>query len=338
MRGARYNFQINWACGKSLVIADTLSRAFIKRLEGETDADIPQGIPGIPDVMMEKSKIETQKDSTLQLLIKTIREGWPCNKQNLAQELAPFFELRDTLSVDDDIVLKGERILIPESLRKEIKQKLHAAHLGYGSMMRRVRDTVYWPGIHFEEKTIANTCERCQEAKPRNCRMPLIQRNKGASPWKKIDSSPGRFAKSSTAHVWRNDPDPHPPTGAERDQLPELHVAQPVFYQNPEKPDWKSGPILKKKGTRSYEVQGENGGTYIRNRVHLRGKETPFQADIEDEDESALADAVIDPPLENFTPDPQPNDIPASVVSPPSSDRSKCDRPPPKWMKDFVAQ
>ena len=105
MRGARYNFQINWAYGKSLVIADTLSRAFIKRLEGETDVDIPQGVPYIPDVMMEKIKIETQKDASLQILIKTIREGWPCNKQNLVQELAPFFELRDILSVDNDIVL-----------------------------------------------------------------------------------------------------------------------------------------------------------------------------------------------------------------------------------------
>ncbi|KAK3774253.1 hypothetical protein RRG08_050758 [Elysia crispata] len=59
----------------------------------------------------------------------------------------------------------------PESLGKEIKQKLHAAHLGYDNMMRRVRDTVYWPGIHSEVKTIANTCERCQESKPCNCRM-----------------------------------------------------------------------------------------------------------------------------------------------------------------------
>ncbi|KAK3758054.1 hypothetical protein RRG08_006632 [Elysia crispata] len=83
MRGDRYNFQINWACEKSLVIADTLPREFIKRLEGKTDADIPQGVPCIPDVMIEKIKIETQKDATLQSLIKTIREGWPCNKQYL---------------------------------------------------------------------------------------------------------------------------------------------------------------------------------------------------------------------------------------------------------------
>ncbi|KAK3758056.1 hypothetical protein RRG08_006634 [Elysia crispata] len=102
--------------------------------------------------------------------------------------------------------------------------------------------------------------------------------------------------------------------------------------ENPERPEWKSVQILKKKGTRSYEVQGENGGTYIRNRVHLRRKETPILADPGDEDESALSDAVIDPPLENFTPDRQPNDIPASA------DRQKCDIQPPKWMKDFVAQ
>ena len=86
------------------------------------------------------------------------------------------------------------------------------------------------------------------------------------------------------------------------------------------------------------QVLRESGGTYIRNRVHLRRKETPFLADPGDEDEYALADAVIDPPLENFTPDPQPNNIPASVASPPSSDRPKRDRQPPKCMKDFVAQ
>ena len=49
-------------------------------------------------------------------------------------------------------------------------------------MLRRV----YWPGIHSEVKTIANTCESCQEAKPRNFRMPLIQHNKGASPLEKV--------------------------------------------------------------------------------------------------------------------------------------------------------
>ncbi|KAK3797522.1 hypothetical protein RRG08_054553 [Elysia crispata] len=255
-------------------------------------------------------------------------------------------------------------------------------------MLRRV----YWPGIHSEVKTIANTCESCQEAKPRNFRMPLIQHNKGASPLEKVATdlfeiqgrhymdqyeallelrstprqgglpSPAQLMFGRTTRtlilqrtlkgeVSKTNNSERVKAKIEKKeaaiarsfnrgtrQLPELQVSQPVYYQNPEKPEWKSGQILKKKGTRSYEVQGENDGTYIRNRIHLRRKETPFQADPGDEKESALADAVRDPLLENFTPDPQPNDIPASAVSPPSSDRPKCDRQPPKWMKDFVAQ
>ena len=49
-----------------------------------------------------------------------------------------------------------------------------------------------------------------------------------------------------------------------------------VYYQNPEKPGWHSGRVGDKISDRSYRVEGETGGSYIRNREHLRPKVTPF--------------------------------------------------------------
>jgi hypothetical protein len=48
--------------------------------------------------------------------------------------------------------------------------RLHSSHLGYDSMMRKARNTIFWPGITKDVKQLADNCEICQESKPRNCR------------------------------------------------------------------------------------------------------------------------------------------------------------------------
>ncbi|CAC5386839.1 unnamed protein product [Mytilus coruscus] len=67
-----------------------------------------------------------------------------------------------------------------------MKNRLHSAHLGYDSMMRRARGTIFWPGMAKETKQMTELCEICQESKPKNQREPLIQHSDGQSPWTKI--------------------------------------------------------------------------------------------------------------------------------------------------------
>jgi hypothetical protein len=54
-------------------------------------------------------------------------------------------------------------------------------------MMRRARNTIFWPGIVKDVKQLADNCEICQESKPRNCRETLKQHDNGAYPWNKIE-------------------------------------------------------------------------------------------------------------------------------------------------------
>ena len=60
---------------------------------------------------------------------------------------------------------------------------------------------------------------------------------------------------------------------------------QTVYYQNPDKPGWNPGRITDRISDRSYDVEGETGGTYTRNRVHLRPKHTPFKSRIQVDDD-----------------------------------------------------
>ena len=53
-------------------------------------------------------------------------------------------------------------------------------------MMRRARNTIFWPGIAKDVKQLADNCEICQESKLRNCLETLKQHDNGIYLWNKI--------------------------------------------------------------------------------------------------------------------------------------------------------
>lgn len=127
-----------------------------------------------------------KNDEKLQELLSVIKEGWPDCKDKILEVLKPYFDFSDSMSYQDGIILKGTRILIPSKLRNSIKTKLHVAHLGYDSMMRRARDAIFWPGMSKEIKQMVNSCDICQQYKPRNQKESLMDVDDGGRPWNKI--------------------------------------------------------------------------------------------------------------------------------------------------------
>ena len=69
-----------------------------------------------------------------------IRTGWPDPKENTLSEIHPYYHFRE-MRVQDGLVFKGNRVGIPLSLRKEIKEALHSTHSSTG--LRRARECVY---------------------------------------------------------------------------------------------------------------------------------------------------------------------------------------------------
>ena len=101
----------------------------------------------ISDPKLEAIQLACASDPTMVNLQSTITSGWPENRSEVPQELRPYWNFRDELSTARGIILKGERVVIPHSLRKEMLDKIHTAHLGIVKSKKQARDVLFWPGM-----------------------------------------------------------------------------------------------------------------------------------------------------------------------------------------------
>ena len=59
-----------------------------------------------------------------------------------------FLDFRDELVTQDELVLfKGDVVVIPAALHKEM---MHVTHIGIEGCIRRARDNVFWPQLATE--------------------------------------------------------------------------------------------------------------------------------------------------------------------------------------------
>ena len=125
MRIQKYDVDVVYLPGKDMVLADTLSRAYLPECSafGSVEAEIEtvnmlQHVPISADSLSSIRSATTQ-DSTLQKLIETIQQRWPNDKTKTPSEIRPYFSFQDELSHQDGIVFRGERVVIPDALRRE---------------------------------------------------------------------------------------------------------------------------------------------------------------------------------------------------------------------------
>ena len=59
------------------------------------------------------------------------------------------------------ILLRGDRVVIPPCMRKQVLLLIHKSHLGIVRMKKLARMHVWWPGIDAELELTCNTCASC---------------------------------------------------------------------------------------------------------------------------------------------------------------------------------
>ena len=138
----------------------------------------PSTLQEIPDY--------TQKDNSLLELIKVIKAGWPETKGELSHLVLPFFDIRDELSVCDGIVIRGERVVVPKSLRRDMLYRLHYAHSGVVSTLLLARASIYWPGMSAEIKQFIEMCDVCRAFDRKQPKETLIPHEVPGRPWAKV--------------------------------------------------------------------------------------------------------------------------------------------------------
>ena len=90
-------------------------------------------------------KHASQNDPVLQQLCETIKQGWPQCKSDVAECLHPYFNFQDDLIAQNELVFKGDLLVIPAAMCKEMIATVHASHIGMEGCIRRAQDSVFWP-------------------------------------------------------------------------------------------------------------------------------------------------------------------------------------------------
>ena len=130
----KYYFVVNYVPGKD-ICSDTLSRAPLKELtqeisETEINCQVHSVIYSFPisTERLKQLEVETLNDKAMQRVASYIAQGWPRSRNQLNPK--SYYNLRDELTVVNNLILKCSKIVTPSTLIKETIQILHAGHLG----------------------------------------------------------------------------------------------------------------------------------------------------------------------------------------------------------------
>ena len=109
----------------------------------------------------------TKRDRNLQPLINMIRQQkWDQIKACYGPY---FYNVRDRLSVRNNVLLYDDRVVIPKQLRQIILDSIHLTHPGQGGMLEAAKH-IWYPYLHRDIVTAAQNCKECR-AKGKNLRV-----------------------------------------------------------------------------------------------------------------------------------------------------------------------
>ena len=140
---------------------------------------------------LQQIRQATQDDDTMALLKQTITLGWPHTMQELPKELQAYWTFREEMTVEDGLILKATRIVIPPSMRESTLHQLHEGHLGFTKCYNHSKQTVYWPNLRKELEELLLNCQLClkhSQAKHKPKPTPSLGQEISVVPWTKLAS------------------------------------------------------------------------------------------------------------------------------------------------------
>lgn len=192
-RISTFVFTAVWRAGKELCIPDALSRAPVSHPKTEDDTECDETTAHIRAIItfnatpsedplpatadadrnLQEIRVAAKADPIYSRLLAYVSSGFPTNRYDLHNSVLPYWKFRDSLYADGELVLYGQRIVIPATLRRRTLARLHDSHRGVEATKRRAKQTVFWPGIDSDIKNTVEACESCQLLQPSQQREPL---------------------------------------------------------------------------------------------------------------------------------------------------------------------
>lgn len=97
-----------------------------------------------------------------------------------------FLKVRFELTFVDTLLLRGDRLVPPASLRSKILSQAHEGHPGIEIMKRRLRTKVWWPKIDAEATKFVKSCHSCLAVSQIDPPEPMQRSTLPTSPWEYV--------------------------------------------------------------------------------------------------------------------------------------------------------
>ena len=192
----RYNLVVRYVPARCIPLADTLSRAYLPVTKDDYDAQLEQDVEIMVHTLIDSLPVTTAKrqelrkatedDVTLQAVRQRIKNGWPVSIKKLAPNERVYWNVRDELHEADGLVLMGDRIVIPEKLRKLMLEIVHESHLGADKCKARARTAIYWPGVNKDIEQVVANCSICLKHRKAQCKEPMLPHPVPDRPWQRL--------------------------------------------------------------------------------------------------------------------------------------------------------
>ena len=78
----------------------------------------------------EETRLVTIDYKHLNMLSEYVLCGWPPMRAEVQKELHAYWSFKDKIAIIDIIVMKGKRIIMPESVQGKVLNLLHINHMG----------------------------------------------------------------------------------------------------------------------------------------------------------------------------------------------------------------
>ena len=116
----------------------------------------------VTDKRLLEIKQAQSDDATCQNIQEFCKHGWP-DKAKLGPEEKLYLQVAADLTIQNGLLLKCSRLVIPVAMQKTILGKIHEGHQGITKCRERAKQSVWWPGLSKQIEDLVEKCDKCSK-------------------------------------------------------------------------------------------------------------------------------------------------------------------------------
>lgn len=175
-----FNYDVEYRASAKHANADYLSR-FPVEIAKETSIDQHCSYQlqqiNVLEIQPEVIANETRKDNELKTLLEALQAGHSVRQYGYAD---------NELTLQDNCILKGTRVVIPKSLHIRVIDELHTGHIGILKMKLLARSYIYWKNIDRDIENKVKSCRACRLQQNESPKAPPHHWEQPTGPWQRL--------------------------------------------------------------------------------------------------------------------------------------------------------